>query len=84
MSLDKESLGRIELMDANFIHEFFGTTNKDTWTQLFGAFDEAKAMEDGKVLGEDGATISDGSLLKGKLEREIEIGSLFGSNLVVP
>jgi hypothetical protein len=84
MSFDKESFGRIELMDSNFIHEFFGTTDKDTWSQFFGTFDETKAMKDGKVLCEDGATISDGSLLKSKLEREIEIGSLFGSNLVVP
>jgi hypothetical protein len=33
-------------------------------------------MEDGKVLGEDVATISDGGLLKGMLEREVEIGGL--------
>jgi hypothetical protein len=69
-------------MDTNFIHEFFGPTNKDSGCQVFGAFDETKAMEDGKVLGEDGVTVSDGGLLKGKLEREVEIGGLFGSILV--
>ena len=81
MALDKEGRGGIKAVDANFVHEFLGSADKDPRRQLLGTVDFAKAMKDGVFFSENGATVGDRRVGECELEGQVQVGICFRSNL---
>mmetsp|Transcript_19149 Transcript_19149/g.54605 ORF Transcript_19149/g.54605 Transcript_19149/m.54605 type:complete len:329 (+) Transcript_19149:321-1307(+) len=82
MALDEEGLARIKTIYPHFVHEFFGPSNEDSRRQLFASVDLTESVQDGKLFRQDRTAVGDGRLGKGQFERKIQIGLLFGRNLV--
>jgi hypothetical protein len=61
VSLDEKGLGGIKTIYPHFVHEFFGTSNKDSGCQLFASVDLTESVQDGKLFRQNRAAVGDGS-----------------------